>query len=302
MIYDNIKDVPYTQNKVIVINVGTRIITTLSLLAAIRNSGFRVLLIDCKYMDIDDWSYFKELNKKYDFDLIRLPLQEHGKTLDYVFNNLCADNILLVDSDLELRNSSIVPYMSSVLENPLYFGCGFRHGGWNLKGSIDYGEKCDGYYEERMWIPFLLLKVLYVREALAKGCSFRSRLYFNLFPKHQGLSRKLIRATNGKCRFSCLNFLKHSFRGAKPLVVLYDTGSELYNYLRYESNLFLAGMDAETGVEEKYLKHYNGVTRKAIFNDNIKTCKISDEYENIRLRLLNEYGFDIEEMQRSINF
>lgn len=106
MIYDNIKNVPYTENKVIIINVGTRIVTTLSLLAAIRNSGFRVLLIDCRYKDIDDWFYFKMLNEKYDFDLISLPLQEHGRTLDYVFNNLNADNILLIDSDLELRNNS----------------------------------------------------------------------------------------------------------------------------------------------------------------------------------------------------
>ena len=108
--------------------------------------------------------------------MISLPLKEHGKTLDYVFENINADNILLIDSDLELKNGRIVPYMLSVIENPSFFGCGFRHGGWPLKACVDYREKSDGYYEERMWIPFVLLKVSCIRKALSEGASFRSLL------------------------------------------------------------------------------------------------------------------------------
>ena len=51
-------------------------------------------------------------------------------------------------------------------------------------------------------------------------------------------------------------------------------------------------MDAETGIEDAYLKHFNGVTRKVIFDDNIKTFNANDEAEQIRMRLLNEYEFD----------
>ena len=69
MIFDDIRKVPFEKNRAIIINVGTRLVTTLSLLAAIRNAGIRVLLIDCKYKDTDDWNYFKVLNNTIDFDL-----------------------------------------------------------------------------------------------------------------------------------------------------------------------------------------------------------------------------------------
>lgn len=300
MVYNNIEDIPFCKNRAVIINVGTRVVTTLSLLAAIKNTGFRVLLIDCQYKDIDDWTYFKALDLKIDFDLLSLPLKEHGKTLDFIFNNLNAENILLIDSDLEVRSEKIVPYMMSIIDNPFYFGCGFRHGGLPLKGGVDYTEKCDGYYEERMWIPFILLKVSCIRKALAEGSSFRSRMFFNLFPRHQGLSRKIIRSSNGKCYFKALDFLKMSIHGKKPLVVSYDTGSDLYNHLRYKHYLFLAGMDAETGVEDQFLKHYRGATRNLIFKDKIYTCDINGEAGNIRQRLLENYKFDINDFLANV--
>ena len=62
-----------------------------------------------------------------------MPLKNHGETLDFVFQNINADYVLLVDSDLEILNDNIVPMMKKYINKSNIFGSGFIHGPWWIK-------------------------------------------------------------------------------------------------------------------------------------------------------------------------
>jgi len=300
MIYQSLSDIPQVRERAVIINVGTRFVTTLSLLSALKRTGMPVLLIDCPFNNhTDDYDYFTEMLKVYDFDLICLPLKHHGDTLDAIFLNLKADYILLIDSDLELLDNNVVGLMCKFADRKNIFGAGFRHGGFWIKKGVDYEEVRDGYYEERMWIPFTLLCVAKVKETLNNGFSFNIRTFYNIIPSKQVLSRKLLYSKRIQkisflkdADFSFFNGFKKIFHGKKPLIVLFDTGSDIYMYLRYQKNYIYAGIDAETSLEDDYVHHYNGITRRLMYDDPYNTGSVDKEYQGIITRLKDEYSFD----------
>ena len=300
MIYKQISDIPYNSERAVIINVGTRFVTTLSLLSTLKRTEISVLVVDCPFNNRrDDFDYFVKMSELYKFDLIQLPLRNHGDTLDFLFLNLNTDFILLIDSDLELLDNKIVDLMCKFVKHESVFGAGFRHGGFRIKKGVDYEEIRDGYYEERMWIPFTLLNTSKVKEALKEGFSFNIRTYYNIIPSKQKLSRKLLYSKKIRkipflrdSEYSIFNGLKKEYHGEKPLIVLYDTGSDIYMYLRYQKNYYYAGIDAETTLEDDYVKHYNGITRKLMYDDPYNTGSMDKEYENIVIRLKEEYSFE----------
>ena len=300
MIYKQLSDIPYNSERAVIINVGTRFVTTLSLLSALKRTVIPVLVIDCPYNNhMGDFDYFVKMTEIYNFDLIQLPLRNHGETLDTLFFNLKTDYILLIDSDLELLDNKIVDLMRKFVKHENIFGAGFRHGGFRIKKGIDYEEIRDGYYEERMWIPFTLMNTSKVKEALKEGLSFNIRTFYNILPSKQKLSRKLLYSKKIR-KFSFLrnseypvfNIFKKVFHGERPLIVLFDTGSDIYMYLRYNKNYYYAGIDAETSLEDDYVHHYNGITRKLMYNDPFNTGSVDKEYQTIISRLKDEYSFD----------
>jgi hypothetical protein len=304
MQFNTLSDIPYTKERVIIINVGTRFVTTLAILSAICKTNMPVLLIDCKLLDNDpdDYSYFKKIMKEYEFDIVSMPLNGHGITLDYIFNHLKSDYILLMDSDLELLDKTIVSSMQKDILKPNIFGAGFKHGGFWIKSGIDYEEPRDGYYQERVWIPFVLLNVTYVKEALNTGLSFSTDVFYNIIPSNQRISKRLLFSKRilklfpflKHSDFRFLDFLKKEIHHKKPLIIFSDTGSLIYMYLRYQKSYYFSGVDAESGLETDFVKHYNGITRKLLFDDSFNTGSVDKEYENIKNKLLKEYKFDYE--------
>ena len=308
MIYNSISNIPATKEQAIIINVGTRFVTTLALLSTLKYSGMPVLLIDCPLNknNSSDFNYFEFLMKNEKFDLISLPLKNHGETLDFVFQNINADYVLLVDSDLEILNDNIVPMMKKYINKSNIFGSGFIHGPWWIK-ETEWEEPRSGFYQERIWMPFTFLDVKKIREALWVNVSFNSRLFYNLIPSNQYISRKLLYRVPflKRSNFSFFNFLKKTYHDRKPFLVLYDTGADIYQYLRYQKSYFFVGIDVNTEVETDYVHHYSGITRKLLFDDQYHTTSLNDEYLNINNRLLNEYSFNYDEFNdffQNINF
>jgi hypothetical protein len=302
MIIHSLTDIPYRKELAIIINVGTRFVSTLALLSTIKRAGMPVLLVDCSFQNsTEDYDFFKLLMNDYDFDLISLKLDNHGKTLDYLFRNLNSDYILLVDSDLEILDDNIVGLMRKYIQKQDVFGSGFLHGGLWLEKKVNWEENRDGYYEERMFIPFTLLNVNKIREALDKGITFDGRMIYNLLPFNQNLSRRILNSPKlnklaffRNYEYSIFNIFKKVYHKQKPLIILYDTGSDIYMYLRYQKSYFFAGVDANTTIESDFVKHYSGITRRLMFDDPYNTTSVDEEYLNIRERLSKEYLFDYE--------
>ena len=99
MILSDLKYLATSHNQAVIINVGTRQVTTLALLSALRHAQMPVLLIDCESND-GSWDYFTRLMEDRPFDMLSAPLRQHGETLDWLFQNINCDNLLLIDSDL----------------------------------------------------------------------------------------------------------------------------------------------------------------------------------------------------------
>ena len=189
---NDLKEVPAFKQLAVIINCGTRLTTTLALASLRSATDMPILLIDCESKD-GSREHFSRLAAQHGLDFYWLdwPLRKHGNALDALLACIAAEQVLLVDSDVEIRSADVIATMQDALAaDPLAYGAGFRHGPeWlgaehGLPGQV-------GYYAERMWIPLVLLRSAAVRKALAAGESFLQRRDFVEFPHFPVLSRWL---------------------------------------------------------------------------------------------------------------
>ena len=79
----SIESLPFFETLVVIINCDTKKATTLALLSALHFTNFPVLIVDSS-INKDELYYFERLQGLYNFFIIALPLNVHGKTLDYL--------------------------------------------------------------------------------------------------------------------------------------------------------------------------------------------------------------------------
>ena len=166
MIIKKLSELNQVANQAVIINYNTKLVTTLALLSAIKYAEMPVLLIDCESTD-GSFEHFSTFMETHDFDLISAPLKTHGDTLGWIFKHIPADNVLAIDSDLEILDSDIIKFFKKHISNPQVFGAGFINGPeWlndpffkkvGLKGAL---------YHERPWMPIVLLKPQLSKELL----------------------------------------------------------------------------------------------------------------------------------------
>jgi hypothetical protein len=200
--------------------------------------------------------------------------------------------VLLVDSDVELLNSEILRIIRQFIDEDIVFGGGFINGPCWLVGHEG------GYYEERFWVPLVMLKSSMIRDALAAGYSFLPKTVYNDFPPSPFISRVLF---DIRFRFSilrnskiwqCLNPFRRSFHGNKPSWVILDTGAEIHQYLKYRKGYEFIGFPEH--FHSRYVNHFQGITRY-ITNprDPYGGTPLAQVEEIIRRRLNQEYGFTL---------
>lgn len=285
----NINEIGPAGEIAIIINVNTRLSTTLALLSALKYVKTPILLIDCKSKD-KSYEYFLKLMKSYEFDLLSAPLHEHGKTLDWIFMNINSEKILLIDSDLEILDESPIRMMREAVMPEDVFGSGFVHeGSWMLAQKMKYG-----YYEERAWIPFVLFKVMPVREALSSGLSFYTKKVFNDLPRLQLLSKllagRLYLPVLRNLRLSFLDHFRKEFHEVKPSLLYYDTGALVYQHLQNSHGYKFAGLSWE--INWRSIIHFHGVTRLQLNKLGRNGAKLNSISDYIKQRLVEKYDIE----------
>lgn len=301
MIFKSIGDLPHAEERAVIINVGTKDVSTLALMAALRHARMPVLLIDCEYKGGADGSleHFTRLHAEHGFDLLSAPLKKHGHALDWLFANIPADKVLLVDSDLEILGPEIVDLARTLIDGSLdgetVFGAGFTHG-----PSWMHDHPNVGWYQERMWIPFTFLRVDRVREALAAGRSFIDRWVPNDFAV--GFIARLLAlrfrvpGLRG-LRLRALNPFRRGYYGQKPAYVYCDTGADVFQYLKYDRGWRYAGLPAE--LHRRFVTHFHGATRRTLDPKDLNSLQEGGT-DSVRDRLERVYGIRLEPAARAV--
>lgn len=293
MIVSNVTELAHAPVRAVIINCNTRWVTTLALLSALRYAGVPVLLIDCESTD-ESWNWFSELSQKYPFDLTKAPLRPHGMTLDNLFRQILADQVLLIDSDLEILSPNITADTIRAASAAGIYGAGFLHAGeWIRGGHVP--ASAHGFYMERMWIPFTCLNVAPVRTALAASCTFMHSRDYLEFPGSLLVSKALYARhrlpifKNFELRF--LHRLRRHGAELSPAFREYDTGARLHEYFRQSMNL--AFIDLGMDVCSASVKHYHGVTRATLSPGRHNATPPNLILHEVMQRLHDEYGIDL---------
>jgi hypothetical protein len=291
MLLQHINELKATHEQAVIINVSTKLVTTLALMSALKYAHMPTLVIDCESTD-GSMQHFTELMQRYQFDLLAAPLQNHGHTLDWLFLNVPAQNALLIDSDLEITRPGLIELMRTLIEHRRAFGSGVLHpGSWMTAHNMPHA-----YYEERMWIPLTLLNVQMVRAAIQRGQSFLPRGVFNDFPPSEFISRLLVKRFRiplaRNLKLAWLNSFKRDFHGIKPSFVQYDTGAVLYQYLKTQQQYEFMGLPLWVG--QRYTTHFHGLTRLLLNKRDTNGVKLDSIIEQVARRLWDEYRMSIE--------
>ena len=287
----HINELKATDEQAVIINISTKLVTTLALMSALKYANMPILVIDCESTD-ESVQHFTKLMKRYQFDLLSAPLQNHGYTLDWLFLNVPAQKVLLIDSDLEIIKPGIIELMRTLIEHRRAFGSGVVHpGSWMTAHNMPHA-----YYEERMWIPLTLLNVQIVRVALQRGQSFLPGSVFNDFPPSEFISRLLVKRFRipvaRNLKLSWLNMFKRDFHGIKPSFVQYDTGAALYHYLKTQQQYEFMGLPLWLG--QRYTTHFHGLTRLLLNKRDTNGVKLDSIVEQVTRRLWDAYGISVD--------
>lgn len=284
----DIGELKKSREQAVIINVGTRLPTTLALLSALRHAGMPVLLVDCESKD-DSLAYFTSMLATHEFDLLRAPLKPHGRTLDWIFTNVRCDKLLLVDSDLELHGPEILAFMRQFIGDARTFGSGFiDEPGWLVH---ERGFLHNAYYHERPWMPLAMFDVALVRAALADGRSFVDRVVFNDFAG--GVLTRVVRRAHEtlpllrRIGVQLPSALRTAYNGWRPELVYYDTGAEIYEHLKFRKEQLFVGIPAH--FHERYVTHFSGVSRHVVQGGGTAIASIAD---TVIERLRTRYGVE----------
>jgi hypothetical protein len=265
--------------RTVVINAHTDLVTTRALLSALELAGPPVLLVNCDPPPAST-ARFDRFAARYGIDVLEAPLLLHGQTLDRLFSELRDERLLLLDSDAEIRDPALVPWMHDMLDHGRVFGAGFTQGPHH---APEHWPQPAGtvLYMERPWVPCTMLKVAPVREALRAGRTFvpqyvpndlgAGRRASNFLAARWGPpwaphSKKFnalpapVRQRMRTWRLDRLAPLRSSYyRVLRPSMAFYDTAADVHEHLRFERGLLYAGIPFELGTDQVH--HYEGVSR-----------------------------------------
>lgn len=297
--------------RTIIINVNTDLVATRALLSALEVVRDPVLLVNCEPTEAGQ-RHFGQMADRFGFDLIEAPRRTHGDTLDWLFASLRDERMLLLDSDAEVIDEALIDGMRHQLDHPRAFGAGFTWGPFFIPEEWQAPPGAF-LYMERPWMPCVMFKSEPVRLALNAGFSFRIRylpndvwfsarlsrflaarwgppwgVWAGRSPRFEALPPWLRKRMSG-WRLDGLQWARRSYHGLRPSVVHYDTGAELFEYLRYHRGMLFAGPPMEFG--NGGVHHYSGVTRHSLDGPSVLNVAEATTKTEVVERLATRYGY-----------
>lgn len=292
MIVTSIRRLVSAPARAIIINCSTRVVTTLALMSALRHANMPVLLIDCESTD-GSWHWFETLAQQHSFDMLRMPLKPHGKTLDRIFLETGDDNLLLIDSDLEILRPDVMPILHQAMLDSATYGAGFLHEGGTMSANV-HTKVNVGRYMDRMWIPFCFLKVAKVRTVIANGTTFMASRDYLEFPWSRFIS-KLLYARHrlpllDRISLEAFAESRERIHGESHPFREFDTGGRLHQALVQQGSSF-----AHLGEPfwSQSLRHYHGVTRAALTRGQGNATAPDTIEREVAARLVAEYAIRV---------
>lgn len=303
-------DLPPASDRTVVINVATDVVATRALLSALEHAGSPVLLVNCDPTDASR-AHFERFAADHGIDVLEAPLRLHGEALDRLFLELADERLLLLDSDAEIRDPGLVPWMRRKVAHPEAFGAGFTWGPFLIGEDWEAPRGAEVLYMERPWMPCVLFDRALVAAAIAEGWSFNAEWLGNELAGHDHLARFLgarwgppwgtqsksfsllprpLRRLVGGRPLPWFRRLRHPRYGVlRPHLVHYDTGGRLYEHLRFERGLQFASTPIE--LHDGEVHHYLGVTRSTMVGTHAAETA-PDEIEDEVLRwMADRYGY-----------
>ena len=308
----SLSELPPVRSRTIVINVGTDLVATRAVLSATDVVGDPVLVVNCEPTVASRWR-FDRLARDRRFDLIEAPTLPHGNTIDWLFRGLRDERLLLLDSDAEVRSAEFARWMQRKLDHPLAFAAGFTWGPFMI--TEDWLAPPDSIlYMERPWVPCVLFKSAAVHEAFAAGRSFAAKFVPNDVAASRKVSNflaarwgppwgtqsdkfsqlpRVVRERMAIMRLDRLRVARRRYHGIKPNMACYDTGGEVYEFLKVEREMLFAGIPMELADDEVH--HYSGVTRYALYGPSALDTDPEKIAGEVVARLAEVYGYTWEE-------
>lgn len=292
------------ETSAVIINCGTKWFTTLALASVFANTRLPVVVIDCESRDGSE-EHFASLaaQRGWRFSWLRWPLRPHGLALDHLFLEIPAENVLLVDSDVELRSCTMIDEMERLLStDERAYGAGLLHAA-RWMGSDEGLPEGMGYYCERMWIPLVLLRTSAVRAALHRSRSFAADRIYRDGVRSRGWSRvatSLHRVAGVRALATRRSVRAEGDRGSRAAFLEYDTGARLHEWLLAEGLSFAA----LPPVYWQAVHHYHGITRSTLAGWSRKLAQRlrlissatettqSQALDHVRARLAAHYGIE----------
>ena len=293
MIIQSISELQPVPYRAIIINVSTKEVSTLAVLSALRYSNCPILLIDLESTDGSLDHFEKLMASEPRLDICSASRAKHGYILDKIFRETKDQSILLIDSDLEIIDTTIVNRMIEAIEPPDVFGTGAIHGPeWMGSAHKMPDNLC--LYQERMWIPFTMLKVAPIKDALERGYSFINRWVPNELTSLPWLAKLLslrfFLPVVKNIRAEFLRGTRRTYPYGQPNLLCCDTGAELFCYLKYDrgSRFIDFGIDQIT----KMSHHYHGVTRRLLKKSDHNATAMNEIMDEVLRRLKDGYGIE----------
>jgi len=296
--------------RTVVINAHTDLVTTRAVLSAVELATQPLLLVNCD-PPAASRAHFDALGAELGIDVVEAPLKLHGEALDWLFSGLRDERLLLLDSDAEIRDPALVPWMHGMLDHDRVFGAGFTQGPhvapdhWPLPaGTV--------LYMERPWVPCTMLKVAPVKSALAAGRTLVPRFVPNDLGAGRRASKFLaarwgppwmvhskkfnalpapLRARARTWRLDRLTPLRSAYYHVlRPSLAFYDTAADAYEHLRFERGLLYAGIPFELAADRVH--HYEGVSRYALVGAMVDDTSPDAIRSELIGHLRARYGYD----------